>query len=891
MAIHASPGVYFEVLDFSMYAPRLSKTILALVGKAERGPTVPTFISSVRQFVDTFGVPRKHDYSALAAISYLEFGSALWFRRLTGSNSTRSSAVIPKALEIYDENVTVADNTGSYIFSGKLNYQAVPGTVEIVIANPEDPSNSIIIQDDESGNFSPYTNLSISNFPNYIDYDSGDFRFTIDEVAEKDSISVVYNTKDVVRSNEVHDTGFNLLQGTDSFVGMLNYGNVLSDTVLALNVVGTKAGANTTYTVVTGITEVTSPETIALELKNPEDLKVADISIDAVTGSVAITFIDDIAVVVPDTVSVTATYTNRTFKTKLLGSVGTGTELKHGFIDTLNTSVVPGSVQIFKTANETSTKTLICTDNSQGKFVSANLKAVTNSIDYDSGEFSIALVTPPADGNKVTANYLAKYNQTLFTAVEETASGTISGQLSMKPVIRNSVTVKAGDNVFEDDGEGFLIGNGGNGTIDYETGYINLNYSFSISAEQTVEANWLAKFGSVVTLHQGNVYDGTTLEFYKDPYFGYGVKVWGPEQNDNQTPLENWKDIDFTNPDSTRYFTSKVASRLIYFVIDDDTGAVPLLNSKIRLYGGDNDDANINEASVLKALDEFSNSESIDINLIAAPDFAGEKSVINKLITLCEAERGDSFAIIDPPQNLTVQQAVEWHNGDGQWANENALNSSHAALYYPWIQIYNQFTESLQWVPPSVKIVSVYAYSDSVSEVWFAPAGLNRGRLFTTEKVEKQLNASDRDYLYNSMTNSINPIVNFVGDGIVVYGQKTLQRKPSSTDRVNVMRLLLYIKKILATAVKYLLFEPNDELTWILYRQLVEPLVEDIRRRRGLYEFKVICDKTTNTAFDIDNNTMVGEIWLKPTKTTERIINRFILTSSGVDFDEMRRNS
>jgi len=306
------------------------------------------------------------------------------------------------------------------------------------------------------------------------------------------------------------------------------------------------------------------------------------------------------------------------------------------------------------------------------------------------------------------------------------------------------------------------------------------------------------------------------------------------------------------------------------------------------MFGGDNDEKNINESSVIRALNEFNNAESIDINLIAVPDFPGEKVIINKLIQLCEVERGDTFALVDPPQSLTVQQVVEWHNGDGQWANENSLNSSYAALYYPWVQIYNQFTESLQWVPPSVKIVSVYAYSDSVSEVWFAPAGLNRGRLFTTEKTERNLNVNDRDYMYSTMTNAVNPIVNFIADGIVVYGQKTLQRKPSATDRVNVMRLLLYMKKVLATAVKYLLFEPNDELTWILYRQLVEPFVEDIRRRRGLYEFKVVCDHTTTTPYDIDNNTMIGEIWLKPTKAAERIINRFILTSTGADFEELQ---
>lgn len=880
MAIHASPGVYFEILDFSMYAPRLSKTILALVGKAERGPTAPTFVSSVRQYIDMFGVPRKYDYSGLAAISYLEFGAALWYSRLIGSKAKKAEVTIPKALEIYNEPVANVDSSNSYIFSGVLNYQPVPGTVEIVISDPTDPTNKVLIQDDEYGNFSPYSNLSITNFPNFIDYDTGEFRFTLNSVTAGDTISMVYNTKDVLRSSEQHVNDFELLLGTDNFIGILKYGNVLKDKNLKVVVT---AGTNV-YTAVSGVEETTSPSIIAMVLNDGEDTKVADVEIDSATGSVAIKFVDT----APNAISVNVTYSNRTFKVKNLGSVGSGEVLKSGFIDTLNSVVVPGTVQIFRTTSGSSVPTLVCTDNNSGRFVSANLKQATNKIDYETGELTIALVTPPKSGNIIVANYLAKYNQTIYEALTDTVPGTISASVSMIPAIPGSVTIKVGDKLFTDDGEGFIIGSLGNGTIEYDTGYVTFNHGFTIDEGDTVEINWLAKFGVAKALYEGEVYDGTTLEFYKDSYFGYGVKVWSPEQNMNQAPKENWKDIDFTNPESTRFFMSKVASRMVQFEIDDITGAVPLLNAKLRMFGGDNDEKNINESSVISALNEFNNAESIDINLIAVPDFPGEKVIINKLIQLCEVERGDTFALVDPPQSLTVQQVVEWHNGDGQWANENALNSSYAALYYPWVQIYNQFTESLQWVPPSVKIVSVYAYSDSVSEVWFAPAGLNRGRLFTTEKTERNLNVNDRDYMYSTMTNAVNPIVNFIADGIVVYGQKTLQRKPSATDRVNVMRLLLYMKKVLATAVKYLLFEPNDELTWILYRQLVEPFVEDIRRRRGLYEFKVVCDHTTTTPYDIDNNTMIGEIWLKPTKAAERIINRFILTSTGADFEELQ---
>lgn len=878
MAIHASPGVYFEILDFSLYAPRLSKTILALVGKAEKGPTQPTFISSVRQFIDTFGVPRKTDYSSLAAISYLEFGSALWFSRLIGSKAKKAEVTIPKALEINDEVIGTATANGEYIFNGTLNYLPVPGTVEIVIYDPNSPENKIVINDDETGNFSPYENLSVTNFSSFIDYDTGEYRFTINSVQSNDTVSIVYNTKDTDRINENHSNDFSAVFGTDNFVGMLKYGNVLNNDKLRLVV---QSGLNVYTMVSEDITDLVTT-TITGELLNSSLVQVGSVNIDTSSGSTTISFIDT----APGEISVSATYTSRTSKTKLLGSVGSGSSLKTAFIGTLNSVVLPGTVEIILTTGSNST--VLCVDNGNGRFIDEDLVISTNSVNYETGAISLALVVPPKAGNVIKANYLAKYNVSIFDAIAETSPGNISAQLSTYPVIKNSVRIKVGSNIFTDDGEGFITGTNGNGTVDYETGYIDFNHAFVINPGESVEVNWLAEFGKVKSLYEGSIYDNTAIEFYKDTYYGYGLRVWNPDQTFNQAPEENWKDINFTNPDSTRYFTSKVASRLIEFEINDNTGSIPLLNSKLILTGGDSDDVNINESSAITALEQFSNSESYDINLIACPDYPGEKTVISKLIQLCEVQRGDCFALIDPLQNLNVQQVVEWHNGDGQWSNENSINSSYAAIYYPWVQIYNQFTESLQWVPPSVKIVSVYAYSDSVSEVWFAPAGLNRGRLFTTEKVERQLNISDRDYLYSTQTNCVNPICDFVGDGIVVYGQKTSQRKPSATDRVNVMRLLLYMKKILATAVKYLLFEPNDEITWILYRQLVEPFIEDIRRRRGLYEFKIVCDETTTTPYDIDNNTMVGEIWLKPTKTAERIVNRFILTSTGASFEELQ---
>jgi phage tail sheath protein FI len=485
---------------------------------------------------------------------------------------------------------------------------------------------------------------------------------------------------------------------------------------------------------------------------------------------------------------------------------------------------------------------------------------------------------------------MAKYSQVIDTiSAGGSESGSVSATMTMAPIVKGSVRVLIKDSELVDDGEGRLIGPSGNGTVNYDLGMINVNYVQTLVEGDTITASYLSKLGDASALYEGDSYNGIKLQFYKDPFSGYGLKVWNATQLTTQTPEENWKDLNFTDVNSIKYFMNRVSSNLIRLTLhDSDVTAVPLLNVVLTLSGGNDDAENITPFIAATALSDFSNSETYDINLLACPDFPGDKTVASSLIQICEAERGDCFAIIDPPQNLTPQQVVNWSNGDGQWANENSLNSSFAALYYPWLQISDPFTESLQWVPPSVRIVSVYAYNDSKAEVWNAPAGLNRGRLFKVQKVERNLNIGDRDLLYSTGSNAVNPICDFVGDGIVVFGQKTLQRAPTALDRVNVMRMILYVTKILATATRYLLFEPNDRLTWIQYTQLVNPLINDIKQRRGLYEFKVVCDETTNTPYDIDNNTMVAEIWMKPTKTAERLINRFIITSTGASFSELK---
>jgi phage tail sheath protein FI len=273
-------------------------------------------------------------------------------------------------------------------------------------------------------------------------------------------------------------------------------------------------------------------------------------------------------------------------------------------------------------------------------------------------------------------------------------------------------------------------------------------------------------------------------------------------------------------------------------------------------------------------------------------------SVHQKMVATCET-RGDSIAIVDiqgdydsafestAPESSRkpdVQEAADYVK------STLSLNSSYGCAFFPWVMITDPNSGNKIWVPPSVPAIGTFGSTKRFSEVWFAPAGFTRGGLSSNNagglpvvQVSRKLTSKERDILY---TANINPIASFPSEGIVVFGQKTLQSTPSALDRINVRRLMNYVKKEISRIASTILFDPNVQATWNVFLGEVRPFLQDVQARLGITEFKVVLDETTTTPELIDRNILYAKIFIKPARAIEFIALDFVITNTGASFND-----
>jgi phage tail sheath protein FI len=284
----------------------------------------------------------------------------------------------------------------------------------------------------------------------------------------------------------------------------------------------------------------------------------------------------------------------------------------------------------------------------------------------------------------------------------------------------------------------------------------------------------------------------------------------------------------------------------------------------------------------------FSDASEVDISFVlqGRPNGASGYELANYIIDNIASVRRDCVAFVSPHyytsgdggSNIvnTAQEVVDWAAG--------VTASTYAVVDSGYKYQYDKYSDAYRWVPLNGDIAGLCARTDDLRDPWFSPAGYNRGNVKNVVKLQLNPNKSQRDLLYK---NGVNPVITQPGQGTVLFGDKTYAGKTSAFDRINVRRLFIVLEKTIANAAKSTLFEFNDEFTRATFRNLVEPFLRDVQGRRGIYDFKVVCDESNNTGQVIDTNSFVGDIYIKPARSINFIQLNFVAVRTGVEFSEV----
>jgi len=319
--------------------------------------------------------------------------------------------------------------------------------------------------------------------------------------------------------------------------------------------------------------------------------------------------------------------------------------------------------------------------------------------------------------------------------------------------------------------------------------------------------------------------------------------------------------------------------------VTSSTNSTPLTTS----FAGGSDGADENNVSVgvlASAYDLFGSAEKVDVSLILTGKSRGGtngEQLANYLIDNIAEDRKDCVVFVSPEKATVVNNAGE-QAADIVTFRNGLRSTSYGVLDSGYKYMYDKYNDLYRYIPLNGDTAGLCVRTDTTRDPWFSPAGFNRGQVKNIIKLAYNPDKADRDILYK---NGINPVVTFPGQGTVLFGDKTLLAKPSAFDRINVRRLFIVLEKAVATAAKFTLFEFNDEFTRAQFKNLVEPFLRDVQGRRGIYDFKVVCDESNNTGEVIDRNEFIGDIYIKPARSINFIQLNFVAVRTGVEFSEV----
>ena len=544
---------------------------------------------------------------------------------------------------------------------------------------------------------------------------------------------------------------------------------------------------------------------------------------------------------------------------------------------------------------QNSTVTLMTSNSS---LLSANLEAITTSFAVGSNTITFSTSNTSAGGALADANLACNTMLSLFRIndVLEVGNSTIGKQylkitsvpaamgtnsefanathryfsISLDSTLQLSTAVTS--NTFTGGGvprywEYFNTVDSAPGISDYQAAQGNTS---AIDELHVVVADEDGKFTGV---------PGTVLEVYKGLSRATDAKTTDGATNHYKTVInENSKYVWWANHRATA-----PANTALNIASIDTT---PLYTSFQLGQDGDGE-TDVSVGTILTGYDLFASAENVDISLVMTGKSRGGtngEQISNYLVDNIAETRKDCIVLTSPDKADVVNNSAQDESDDTVTFRNSCRSSSYLVIDSGYKYQYDKYNDIFRWIPLNGDIAGLCVRTDAQRDPWFSPAGFNRGQIKNVVKLAYNPDQADRDLLYK---NGINPVATFPGQGTILYGDKTALSKPSAFDRINVRRLFIVLEKAISTAAKFSLFELNDEFTRAQFVSLVEPFLRDVQGRRGIYDYRVVCDETNNTGEVIDRNEFVGDIYVKPAKSINFIQLNFVAVRSGVAFDEV----
>lgn len=923
MAVFLSPGVYTRETDLSVVPTALGPLRPSFVGAAKKGPVgTPTLISTAEQFLEVFGEPFPESYLGYAVLAYLEEGNQCYVQRVAvecqdGQTSELSSVCV---------DTSGARGAGwgriplfSGIDFGRITLRAVSSTNPLVFHNAA--VENIQYNDAEISSTNGATTATLNV--------TGTYTGSVDDTFAL----VITSAPNLSESASVSGAGYQIIRNSD--------GEVVSDGTLTddgdngtSQIISIGSGLSVQVVVTAGEVDVNDTFTFSAKPNN----RSFSISVDgdtptvytmpAATYNTVTAFVDAANTLVSAADYLFIEYTLEDGVT-VVPQIRTSDAGKR--VQILTTQAWSLEVGTQQYAYDIPKSHLIGLDASPYNINSSNNRVRINVIGSDQTQ-TVELSVPSGNLDATTVANVVDAASSLWNSFAITVPGGTSHvvvesseDLSMLAMSANYSYVKTlrfaeelgisypyqrAYRGFSDNRTILPDGSVGDSSIPLsceddpqsdecavDTAYYSnvvgwlvaptpgtwtdqLRVTLSLYTEGVGDSS--GRYKVLITNATGQILSSVTdVNFDKtsDRYIGNVVNPGTKYGGTSGDSYVNWEERPsyLDNDPTLSSYQVRLPSQFGGKKFVGGANGIPLDAD----YSGELDAAVIGNPSTSTGLYAFQNPETIDTNLLITPGFTSG-AVIATALQICE-NRGDMLYIVDSPFGLRPQQVVDWHNGMLLSEMQSAVNSSYGALYWGWLRTYDQFNNIEIWVPPSGHVAAVFSRTSREAEQWFAPAGLRRGRLITALDVEYSPSVGERDLLYGS-GNAVNPIVKFPQDGIVVYGQRTLQRTDSALNRVNVRMLMAYIKKNLSSLLRSFIFEPNDR---ILRRQVaatVEPFMGDIQSRRGIVAYKVVVDESNNTPQRIDRNELWVSVFVQPTKTVEFVVLNLAVLRTGSSF-------